>query len=94
MAVQAHSCPGSRDNAVQLTNELTTPAGIVHPGQTGGCQIVLDACGKPLEPALAQGERRYGLLVPVGAGRIYVALAEGCVHMTRIHPTTWEPIWS
>jgi hypothetical protein len=37
------TCPGSREDAVQLTNEFTTQFGVGHPRNTGDCPLFLDA---------------------------------------------------
>ena len=82
MAVQQLSCPGSRDNAVQLTNEYTTMAGVGHPTNTGTCQLFLDALNAsgevilqlPLEP----GESRDWFSPPDGAVSIWVVCSSEC----------------
>jgi len=82
MAVQPLSCPGSRDNAVQLTNEFTTAAGIGHPTNTGECQIFIDAldeAGNSLEQlGLDPGDRSDWFFPPSGAVSIWVVCTSGC----------------
>lgn len=82
MSVQPLSCPGSRRNAVQLTNEFTTSAGIGPPTNTGECQIFIDAldtAGNVLEElALDPGDRRDWFHPPQGAVSIWVVCNSGC----------------
>ena len=82
MAVQPLSCPGSRRNAVQLTNEFTTAAGIGHPRNTGECQIFIDALddgGNVLqELALDPGDSRDWFSPPQGAVSIWVVCHSDC----------------
>ena len=82
MAVQPLSCPGTPSNAVKLTNEFTTPAGIGHPTNTGDCQIFLDALDAGnniiLELALDPGESREWFRPPSGAVGIWVVCNSGC----------------
>lgn len=67
---------------MQLTNELTTPAGIGHPMNTGECQIfldALDAAGNSLEQlALDPGGRRDWFSPPSDAVSIWVVCSSGC----------------
>lgn len=76
MAVQQISCPGSRGNAVQLTNEFTSAAGIGHPMNTGECRIFIDALdlgGNPLKQlSLDPGDSRDWFFPPVGTVSIWV----------------------
>jgi len=82
MAVQQLSCPGSRDSAVQLTNEFTSAAGIGHPMNTGECPIfldALDASGNSLTQLLLNpGEGRDWFSPPAGAVSIWVVCHSGC----------------
>ena len=82
MAVQSLSCPGSQGNAVRLTNEFTTPAGIGHPTNTGECQIFIDALDGAgnllLELTLDPGESRDWFHPPPGATSIWVVCNSGC----------------
>jgi len=82
MAVQPLSCPGSRGNAVQLTNEFTTAAGVGHPRNTGGCPIfidALDAAGRSLEQLLLEpGQGQAWFSPPAGAASIWVVCSSQC----------------
>jgi hypothetical protein len=82
MAVQSLICPGSRENAVQLTNEFTTPAGVGHPTNTGTCQIFIDALDANghslLQLALDPGDSRDRFHPPDGAVSIWVVCHSGC----------------
>ena len=82
MAVQQLSCPGSGDNAVQLTNEFTSPAGIGHPMNTGECQIFIDALdseGNSLKQlVLDPGDSRDWFSPPAGAVSIWVVCYSSC----------------
>lgn len=82
MATQPLSCPGSRDNAVQLTNEFTTSAGVGHPTNTGECQLFLDAldgAGQSVRQLkLDPGEGSPWFSAPEGATSIWVACSSDC----------------
>jgi hypothetical protein len=82
MAVQPLFCPGSRNNAVQLTNEFTTSAGIGHPTNTGECPIFLDALGAAGNSlknlSLNPGESRNWFSPPEGAISIWVVCHSDC----------------
>ena len=82
MAVQPLSCPGSKTNAVQLTNEFTTPSGIGHPTNTGNCQIFIDALDAEdnslMQLALNPGDGRDWFSPPDGAVSIKVVCNSGC----------------
>lgn len=82
MAVQQLSCPGSRSNAVQLTNEFTTPAGVGHPTNSGECTLFLDAfdaAGRSVRQLqLGPGEGREWFAPPPGAVSIWVACHSDC----------------
>jgi hypothetical protein len=82
MAVQQLSCPGSRDNAVQLTNEFTSPAGIGHPMNSGECQIFIDALDSEdnslKQLALDPGDSRDWFSPPAGTVSIWVVCSSSC----------------
>ena len=75
-------CPGTRENTVYLTNELTTPYGVGHPYNSGECQLFVDALDAgwsvldelPLEP----GEGRDWYYPPDGAVAIVVVCRNDC----------------
>lgn len=82
MAVQPLDCPGSRSTAVQLTNEVTTSAGIGHPSNTGDCRIfinALDASGRSVqEVTLDPGQSLDWVAPPPGAVSIWVVCHSEC----------------
>jgi len=80
--------PGSRTNFVRLTNEVTTPAGIGHPTNTGECPLALSGVtasgvivGRPSEPwhlILQPGESAPWFHGDPRAAAIIVAAFESC----------------
>ncbi len=82
MSVAQLQCPGSRENAVQLTNEFTTSAGVGHPTNTGECRIFLDALdanGKSLHQlTLDPGQGVAWFTPPSGAVAIWAVCVNNC----------------
>ncbi len=77
----ALTCPGTRENSVTLTNELTTPYGIRNPANTGGCAIFLVAMsgGTAIEDLrMEPGAGFSSYTGPRGTDRIMVACSMFC----------------
>jgi hypothetical protein len=76
------TCPGTAANAVRLTNEFTTPAGIGHPTNTGECTLFLvafDGDDKVVnELQLDPGQSVDWYTPPAGAVAIFAACHEEC----------------
>jgi hypothetical protein len=78
-------CPGTLENAVPLTNSVTTPYGIQNPYNSGSCPLFLaglDSSGSPVNPQsdlrLAPGESASAYYAPAGADVIVVVCDNEC----------------
>jgi hypothetical protein len=92
MAVQPLSCPGSKGNAVQLTNEFTTPAGIGHPRNTGECPIfieALDGAGNSVKHVMLEpGQVLAWFSPPIGAASVWVVCSSLCTGLGELNYDT------
>jgi hypothetical protein len=81
--VRQLACPGTRANAVRLTNAVTTAAGIGHPENTGTCPVFIEGLdaggvtvGEPLK--LEPGENASWFRAPGNAVGIWAVCHADC----------------